>query len=422
VTEVSVPPFPALLRLSWQQFVYYRSRYLIMGLLMVLGSGFLFISLAYLHSIQQSLEQGIITRLAGHLQLYAPGVKEVSLLEDPTGQVPWIRDPLPLEKGLTGITGLLGSTRRILTGGLIQRGGRSMGVLIAGMEMEKEQALRRRLAPHLPVETTPLNDREVLVGKGVARVLGLKPGDRVPVLVPNESGLISGRRFLVREVFPTPGLDPLAELFIYVNLTDLQSLLGLDQEIGHLVLFLAPGNSPAEIAGRITRTFRERNLPLQLFTWEQIGRPFLGILSLSRIFLGLTNLLILIVVFLSVANSTLMTLFNRTPELGTLLALGTRRTVLFGILWGELLLLGLITLAVGLALGWAFIMILGHWGLPALNPAMAMAFGQERLYFSTDGWTWFLAFSLSLITLFLASGWPLWRTCRMRPALVLKER
>jgi uncharacterized protein (DUF58 family) len=53
---------------------------------------------------------------------------------------------------------------------------------------------------------------------------------------------------------------------------------------------------------------------------------------------------------------------------------------------------------------------------------MAMAFGQERLYFSADGWTWGLAFSISLITLFLASGWPLVRTCRMGLALVLKER
>jgi len=53
---------------------------------------------------------------------------------------------------------------------------------------------------------------------------------------------------------------------------------------------------------------------------------------------------------------------------------------------------------------------------------MAMAFGQERLYFSTDGQTWILAFSISLITLFLASLWPILRTCRMNPAQVLKER
>ena len=297
-----------------------------------------------------------------------------------------------------------------------------MGVLIAGMELEKEQALRRQLSPRLPAETVPLNDREILVGKGVARVLGLSPGDRVPVLVANESGFISGRRFIIREVFSTPGLDPLAELFIYVNLNALQSLLGLDQEIGHLVLFLAEGATPEGVSRQIARTFQERNLPFRLFTWEQIGEPFLGILSLSRIFLGLTNLLILIVVFLSITNSTLMILFDRTPELGTLLALGTRRGVLWVILGGELLLLGLGTLGLGLALGWGTVLVLGRWGIPALNPAMAMAFGQERLYFSADGWTWGIAFSVSLGTLFLASGWPLVRTGRMNLVRVLKER
>jgi ABC-type antimicrobial peptide transport system permease subunit len=75
-----------------------------------------------------------------------------------------------------------------------------------------------------------------------------------------------------------------------------------------------------------------------------------------------------------------------------------------------------------LLLGWVLAILLGRVGIPALNPAMAMAFGQERLYFSTDGRTWILAFSISLITLFLASLWPILRTCRMNPAQVLKER
>jgi hypothetical protein len=53
-----VRSFVALLRVSALQLRYYKTRYLIMGLLLVLGSGFLFISLAYLQSIEKSLEQG----------------------------------------------------------------------------------------------------------------------------------------------------------------------------------------------------------------------------------------------------------------------------------------------------------------------------------------------------------------------------
>jgi len=417
-----VRSFFALLRLSALQLRYYKTRYLIMGLLLVLGSGFLFISLAYLHSIEKSLEQGLITRLTGHLQVYPPEVKEISLYQDPTGQNPWIQDPRPLEKGLQSLPGLLGSTRRILTGGLLQKGEKSMGVLIAGLEMEKENSLRNRVSPRLPTGIVPLADQEILVGRGVAKVLKIIPGDRIPLLVPNESGFISGRRFLVKGLFSTPGLDPIAELFIYINLSALQPLLGLEKEIGHLVLFTSEGTLLDLFKEQVAENFKSLGLTANLFTWEEVGRPFLGILSLSRIVLGLTNLLIIIIISLSITNSTLMSLFDRTPELGTLLILGTRPGVLFRLLWGELLLFGLATLSLGLFLGWILATVLGRVGIPALNPAMAMAFGQERLYFSTDVRTWILAFSISLITLFLASLWPILRTCRMNPAQVLKER
>jgi len=71
------------------------------------------------------------------------------------------------------------------------------------------------------------------------------------------------------------------------------------------------------------------------------------------------------------------------------------------LLWGELILFGLVTLSLGLLLGWVLAILLGRVGSRP-NPAMAMAFGQERLYFSTDvepGFG-FLRFFLS------PSSWP----------------
>jgi hypothetical protein len=41
-----------------------------------------------------------------------------------------------------------------------------MGVLIAGLEMEKEEALRHRVSPRLATGLVPLADQEILVGGG----------------------------------------------------------------------------------------------------------------------------------------------------------------------------------------------------------------------------------------------------------------
>ena len=75
--------FFALLRLSALQLRYYKTRYLIMELLLVLGSGFLFISLAYLHSIEKSLEQGLITRFQAPPSGVSPPSQGIFLLSGP---------------------------------------------------------------------------------------------------------------------------------------------------------------------------------------------------------------------------------------------------------------------------------------------------------------------------------------------------
>ena len=417
-----MPPLFPLLRLSLSQLAYYKSRYLIMGLLLVSGSLILFLSLSYLVSVQASIREGLVSRLTGHLQLYNPAVKEVSFYQDPTGQIPWIQDPEALERILTGMPGLAGFTKRILVGGLLQKGDRSMGALLAGMEMNKEIALRGKISPLSLSGMIPIREGEVLLGKGVAKVLRVAPGEKIPLLVPNESGFISGRRFLVRGLFSTPGLDPVAELFVYLNLSDLQHLLGLEKEVGHFVLFAEKETRINSLTASLTHRFKALHLPVSLFTWDEIGKPFLGILSLSQIFFGLTNLLILIIIALTVVNSTLMNLFERMPELGTLLTLGTKRTQLFIFLGGEIILFGSAAAVAGLFLGWMLSTLLGQWGLPALNPAMAMAFGQERLYFKTNGWVWLLSFGVSFLFLVLSVGIPISRACRLNPAEVLKER
>jgi ABC-type lipoprotein release transport system permease subunit len=296
-----------------------------------------------------------------------------------------------------------------------------MGVLIAGLEMEKEIQYREGLAPLSFSELTPLAPGEVLLGRGVARILQAVPGEKLPVVVPNESGFISGRRFVVKGIFSTPGLDPIAELFIYMNLSDLQSLLGLEKEVGHLVLFLRNEAGLPVLMPTIEKRLQASGIPAKLFAWDEIGKPFLGILDLSKFFLGLTNLLVIAVISLTIVNSTLMNLFQRMPGLGALLALGTQRRFLFLLLSGEFVLLGLVTLPAGLLSGWLLSWIFSWQGLPALNPAMAMAFGRERLFLQTTAWVWILSFGIPFSFLLAAAGFPILRACRMNLSEVLKE-
>ena len=76
-------------------------------------------------------------------------------------------------------------------------------------------------------------------------------------------------------------------------------------------------------------------------------------------------------VLLSVANSVNMTLFERTREFGTMLALGDRAGKVFQLIMTESLLLGLLGAAVGMSLGCIAAWIISAIGIPMPPPPNA---------------------------------------------------
>lgn len=82
---------------------------------------------------------------------------------------------------------------------------------------------------------------------------------------------------------------------------------------------------------------------------------------------GMINLIIVGIVFLvaaaGIANTMTMSTFERSREFGMLLALGTRPARLVQMILVEAVVLGLLGVAIGSALGSALVIILSHTGL-----------------------------------------------------------
>lgn len=80
---------------------------------------------------------------------------------------------------------------------------------------------------------------------------------------------------------------------------------------------------------------------------------------------GVLRLIILLMVLLSVANSVNMTLFERTREFGTLLALGDKPRTVFQLIMTESALLGVFGAGLGIAVG-----CVAAWGISAIGIPM----------------------------------------------------
>ena len=81
-----------------------------------------------------------------------------------------------------------------------------------------------------------------------------------------------------------------------------------------------------------------------------------------------------------VVNSMLMSVHERTREIGTVRALGMRRSVVVRMFVAEGLVLGLLSAAVGVAMGASVVLYLGARGIAMDTMTLAWIAGGDRLW------------------------------------------
>jgi putative ABC transport system permease protein len=85
-------------------------------------------------------------------------------------------------------------------------------------------------------------------------------------------------------------------------------------------------------------------------------------LLFTGIFLFL-GVIVFFMVVMSSANTLMMAMFERTREIGTMLAMGTPRRWLVGLLLAEAAITGAVAAGLGVAAGWGLGELLNHLGI-----------------------------------------------------------
>jgi putative ABC transport system permease protein len=123
------------------------------------------------------------------------------------------------------------------------------------------------------------------------------------------------------------------------------------------------------------------------------------------------RLIIFLMVLLSVANSINMTLFERTREFGTLLALGDNPRRVFGLIMTESALLGFFGAAFGMTLG-----CIAAWGISAVGIEMPPPPNSNLGYIALirlDPMTVLTSGAVGFVAAFIASIFPAHRAANL---------
>ena len=135
---------------------------------------------------------------------------------------------------------------------------------------------------------------------------------------------------------------------VLVPLKSLQAAIGIRNRVSFFALDLAEPARAGEVAAELTRAYPDLGFQTQGEVLKVLER---GIRISDVVRLGISAIA-LIVGAIAVANTVLMSVFERTREFGVIRAVGAKPRFLFGLVLSESVLLSLVGAAFGVVLGW----------------------------------------------------------------------
>jgi putative ABC transport system permease protein len=393
-----------------------RRRTLITLAAMGFGAAAIIVFGGFVHSIYYGVRESTIRSQVGHIQIYRRGYSEKGNLapfDYLIADYPALREELRRIEHVTMVTARLGFS------GLVSTGDTTTAFVGAGVVPEGEMDLSALAVIVDGKELATRDPRGVTLGVGLARAFGVKPGDDLTLLTTTKAGAINALAVKVRGVWES-GEKAYDDRFLRIGLPETQRVLDLEGgEVQSIVLLLDATDNTAAVRESLERLIRDRGLDLEIKTWEDLALRYHQVRELfGRIFAVLTLIVSIMVVF-GITNTMTMAIFERTREIGTVMALGTRRRGVVSMFVLEGFVLGVLGAVAGVVLGVALAKAISAVGIQ-LPPPPGSTRGFMVQIFVVPA-VLAQAFELSIVAATLASLYPAWRAARLNVVEALRH-
>jgi ABC-type lipoprotein release transport system permease subunit len=301
------------------------------------------------------------------------------------------------------------------------------GVAVVGVDPEAESATTR--LPRAVVEGAFLVPRAMgdlppmVVGKELARRLGVSLGDRIGLLVEGQDGALVAEAFRVVGIFRTGGAFFDAAV-AYVPRSVARRMVLPAGDATEVIARLRDALEASQVAARAAEMPALRGLRVQ--TWREAAPEVLEAMEVLRVMELVRSAVLFALVALGIFNTVTMSVYERRKEFGVLMAIGMRPRAVFTLLVLEVGLLALAGVGLGVGSGMAVTeQWLGQRGvdfsalgarLPGALEGTGVIYPVVRIGNLLVAAAWVLGISVAVLVL------PGYRVLRLDPAAALRDR
>ena len=395
-----------LTRLAFRNLFRNGRRSAITLLVIVFGAVGLILFGGYKAITFRNLRESTIRGRIGHLQVYTRGFAKAEGAK-------------PLEYGLQNPDAVRHVIERdprvkmtaaqITLMGLISNGDKSETFMATAVEPEKDRAMNGlRIVAGTDV---PAHEHDaVALGRGLATAMHAKPGDYLTLMSMTTTGSLNAMDVRVAGIFMS-GVKEYDDRAVKMPLGAAQQLLQTTK-VEKLLVLLNETNDTDAVRASLQHSFDHAGWALEMRDWSQLATFYHQVVMLYNGIFGFLGIIVFGIVIFSVANTMAMSIFERTREIGTLMAIGTTRAHIWCVFLIEGFGIGLIGAICGIAAGGGLAWIINH-GHVMLPPPPGYTVGY-RLQILMQPAVLVTAALISIVTATLSSIVPALRASRLR--------
>ena len=357
-------------------------------------------------------EQTIRTQL-GHFQVHAKGYSTKGVSN------PWkyvIKEPDTIKKIIKNIHGVKSVSEQVEFSGIVSNGDNSTNFIATGI-VPRQGGLFSGLNIIKGRGTDGLTPDGALVGKELAEGLGVKVGDELTLLTNTVHGSFNAVQVVVEGIFQS-GSTEYDKRSLITSLDTARTLIDL-KGVTSLIVMLNRTRDTDRVKQALLGAITETKAPVEFTTWRQLATYYNQVRGMFNGIFGSIKFIISIVIILGIANTMIMSVLERTSEIGTIMSLGSSRGQVIVLFLLEALIIGIIGGITGVFLGVLITKVVAIIGIPVPPPpGNSTGFVIRPLLLGTS---MLFALMLSVLSALFSGLYPAYKASKLKPVDALRH-
>jgi ABC-type lipoprotein release transport system permease subunit len=303
-----------ILKMAFRDLGRNRRRTFFTALAISVGLAILMLMASVVNGEMGGALEGSILLETGHIQVRAASYDENK------SSLKWddlVSNPDQIASQIAALPQVKAATPRLFASGYISAGNQSAGAKIYGIEPASAANDPYRLGIISGNYLTADDSGGLLIGKPMADKLHLKAGDNVNLSVNTANGDVAEQAFVVRGIYSTNtyGFDSTT---ILLPLAKAQAITQTQNHASTIFVLLKDTSYTDSVAGALKVS------NLQVLTWKDLNPLVLDWETQANSYISILYLIILAIAASVIINTLIMSVYERTREIGILSAIGMR--------------------------------------------------------------------------------------------------